>query len=156
VKKFKKCHGRLDDQPPVGEGNETAHLVALHRADEQIREQQQGRGRPIVSFQANDHQIIAVRNRVFWSKKWKTVPDFLGDYLKRVLEPDWGNAEIARPMAERHPIMQWYDAYCRYQQQTVKTPGKVAYAEVMGVVACYLGLAYSLYLLDHNVGVRHG
>ena len=131
-----------------------AHLAARHRADEQIREQQQGRGRPIVSFQANDHQIIAVRDRVFWSKTWKTFPDFLSYYVKKVLGSDWGNAEIAKPVAERHPILQWYEAYCRYQLQFVKAPGEIANAEATNVVACYLGLAHSLYLLDHNVELQ--
>jgi hypothetical protein len=59
------------------------------------------------------------------------------------------------------------DPYCRYQRDTIKTPGEVSTANVTGIVACYLGLAYSLYLLDHNVertrdagrsrpGPRHG
>lgn len=67
---------------------------------------------------------------------------------------NWGNAEIAKPFAERHPLMQWYDAYCKYQQATIKTPGEVCNANVTGIVACYLGLAYSLYLLDHNVEIQ--
>jgi hypothetical protein len=64
------------------------------------------------------------------------------------------NAQIAKPLAERHPVMQWYDAYCKYQQATIKSPGEVCNANVTGVVACYLGLAYSLYLLDHNVEIQ--
>jgi hypothetical protein len=45
-------------------------------------------------------------------------------------------------------------ACCRYQQATIKTPGVPAPATVTGVVACYLGLAYSLYLLAHNVDLQ--
>jgi hypothetical protein len=129
-------------------------IVERMKADQLIRQQQQGSGRPIVALQHEGRQLVAVRNRLFWSSKWKTFPDFLADYMKTILDPAWGNAEIAKPLAERHTIMQWYDAYCRYQQTCIKTPGEVASSEVTGVVACYLGLAYSLYLLDHNVELQ--
>jgi len=78
----------------------------------------------------------------------------LDDYIKQVLDPSWGNAEIAKPLSERHPILQWYDVYCRYQNQTIKTPGVVHPARVTGIVTCYLGLAYNLYLLHHNVELQ--
>jgi len=51
----------------------------------------------------------------------------------------WGNAQLAKPFADRHPVMQWYDTYGRYQQATIKTPGGMAQAIVTGIVACYLG-----------------
>jgi hypothetical protein len=35
-----------------------------------------------------------------------------------------------------------------------RTPGEVSSAVMTGVVACYLGTAYSLYLLDHNVELQ--
>jgi SEC-C motif len=155
--KFKKCHGWLGDTPPrvpalspPGRSDAIEH----HRASDRIRETQQGLGRPIIGWQAGDHQMVAVGNTLYYSTNWKTFPDFLADYIKEKLEPDWGNAEIAKPWAERHPIVQWYDAYCRYQQATIKNPGDVSTTTVTGVVACYLGLAYSLYLLDHNIELQ--
>ena len=50
--------------------------------------------------------------------------------------------------------MQWYDAYTRYQHENIKRPGEVHSTIVTGIVACYLGLAYSLYLLDHNAELQ--
>jgi len=129
-------------------------MIAKLQAEERIREAQQGLGRPIISFQANDHRIVAVGNTVHYARNWKTFPDFLGDYLKQTLGREWGNEEIAKPLEQRHPLLQWYDAYCHYQQRTIKTRGEVNAAEVTGVVACYLGLAYSLYLLAHNVELQ--
>jgi hypothetical protein len=124
------------------------------RANEKIREAQQGLGRPIISFKSHGHQIVAVRNTLYWSDKWKAFPDFLADYLKQKIGSDWGNAEIAKPLGDRHPILEWYDAFCHYQRETIRTPGEVSNAPVTGLVACYLGLAYSLYLLDHNVEIQ--
>jgi hypothetical protein len=108
----------------------------------------------MIATQFKDHQIVAVGKELFWSKTWKTVPDFLSDYLKRLLEPAWGNAELQKPFLERHPIIQWYDAYCRYQAKVIVNPGEVTSSETNGVVICYLGLAYSLYLLAHNVELQ--
>jgi hypothetical protein len=129
-------------------------MMRQHYAQEEIRRVQQGLGRPIISNMFKDHRIVAVGNTIHWSKSWKTFPDFLNDYIKKKLGSAWGNAEIKKPLAERHPIMQWYDTYARYQQETVKEKGQVTSAEVTGVVACYIGLAYSLYLIAHNVELQ--
>jgi SEC-C motif len=154
--KYKKCHASPGG-PPAGKAfalPNLQHVLEQMRAGERIRQTQQGLGRPIVALKSGDRQIVAVGNKVYFSDKWKTFPDFLADYMKQKLGSYWGNAEIAKPLAERHPVMQWYDAYCKYQQATIKTPGEVSNANVTGIVACYLGLAYSLYLLDHNVEIQ--
>ncbi len=156
--KYKKCHGSYANtaaRSAASADARTRERFERHRAAERIREQQQGLGRPIVAFTtSNGHQMVAVGSTLYWSDRWKAFPDFLGDYLKQKLGSDWGNAEIAKPFAERHPILQWYDAYCRYQQATIKASEKIATTVVTGIVACYLGLAYSLYLLDHNVEIQ--
>ena len=161
-KKYKKCHLQQDQKQERAKqarrnGPSPADIAAMmrqHEAQEEIRHVQQGLGKPIISNKLKDHRIVAVGNTVHWSKSWKTFPDFLNDYIKKALGSEWGNAEIKKPLAERHPIMQWYDAYVRYQQETIKDKGQVTSAKVTGVVACYLGLAYSLYLVAHNVELQ--
>jgi hypothetical protein len=155
--KYKRCHGSYTNESAAASPffpDYMQHALERHRADERIREAQQGLGRPIIGFKSGDHQIVAVRNTVYFSDKWKAFPDFLADYMKQKIGGEWGNSEIAKPLSERHPILQWYDSYCRYQHDTIKTRGELVTVEVTGVVACYLGLAYSLYLLDHNVELQ--
>jgi hypothetical protein len=101
-----------------------------------------------------EYQVVAVGDTIHYSKKWKFFSDFLSDYLKKVLGPDWGNAEIAKPLQERHPIVQWYDALCHFQRRHEKGPNGTYAADSTGVVYCYLGLAYNLYLLKHNVELQ--
>lgn len=164
-KQYKNCH-LMSDQgrerakhravqvrpraapPPLVE------MMRQHELQEEIRRVQQGLGKPIISTIFKDHRMVAVGNQMFWSKDWKTFPDFLNTYVKKTLGSDWGNAEIKKPLAERHPIMQWYDAYAHYQQSTIREKGQVASARINGIVACYLGLAYSLYLIAHNVELQ--
>ncbi len=97
--------------------------------------------------------MVAVKNTLHWGK-WRTFPDFLQDYIKKTLDPSWGNAELKKPLEERHPIMQWYDAYCRFQRKAEWGQGEVKSAAITGVVACYLMLAYNLYLIGHNVELQ--
>ena len=75
-------------------------------------------------------------------------------YIKEVLGSEWGNSEIAKPESERHQIIQWYQSFCLYQKESNVPDGKVRSTEVNGLVTCYLGLAYNLYLLAHNVELQ--
>lgn len=128
--------------------------VERRNARELIRIQQQGLGRPIIATKHGEHQFVAVGSTVHFSRNWKFFTDFLSDYIKRTLGGEWGNAEIAKPFEHRHPIMQWYNALCRFQRQGEKDADGAYFANATGVVFCYLGLAYNLYLLKHNAELQ--
>src|ERR1700737_2266578 len=96
-KKYKRCHGAYGGVPS-NLPDPTPALSELVKAAEHIRQTQQGKGRPIVSFKSfNNHQIVAVGNTVHWSDKWKTFPDFLTDYIKTKFDIDWAKAELDKP-----------------------------------------------------------
>lgn len=152
-KKYKHCHGS-----PNGR---TGHMMAgfdkaRDRADAESvqRERQQGLGKPIISVDFNGRRLVAVKNRLLHSKRWVTFQDFLLDYIKIAIGPEWGNAEIAKPLEQRHPILTWYHKICEYQRTIVKEHGKVNSAPMTGMVAAYLHLAYDLYALDHNAELQ--
>jgi hypothetical protein len=148
-KKYKFCHGRFGGPPGPLPNPQPAFDAA-----EFIRQQQQGKGRPIVAFEAAKHQMVAVGSTVHWSTKWKTFPDFLMDYIKGKLGPDWIKAEAAKISEQQHPLMQWALRLFEYQKEIIKNPGQVTSAPMNGVVAAYLGTAYALYLLEHNVELQ--
>jgi len=112
--------------------------------------QQQGHGAPIIANEFKGYKIVVVGNTIHYSKKWKTFPDFLFYYIKHAIGSAWGNAEIAKPYEERHPIMQWYQQVCDYQKKYIPVPGEIVSSPAIGVVTTYLQLAYNLYLLSHN------
>lgn len=159
-KKYKKCHGAFPelvvvdtsrkDELPDSLKQKIAEMEALRKQ----RNQQQGLGRGIISTDFKGHKFVAVGNRVYWSDKWKTFHDFLFDYIKNVLGSDWGKGELTRPLDARHAIMQWYDIVCRHQRASIKEPGKVHTAVMIGAVAAYINLAYNLYLLSHNAKIQ--
>ena len=156
-KKYKKCCGdpRLKDKNNNNVLDKTGLDLSLKKIEavEYIKKQQQGLGRPIVQAHADGKQFVKVGNTVYNSPQWKTFIDFLCDYIRKVMGGDWGNAEIKKKEEDKHIIIQWYQKFCIHQKRYLSKDG-VQSMPTNGVVHCYLGLAYNLYLLDHNVELQ--
>lgn len=154
--KFKRCHGVVDYRPARPSAREVAAVVEKHEAQELLRQHQQGKGRPIISAQIGGQRIVAVGNTVYFGKAThKTFVDFLPGYLATVLTPEWGQPELEKPREQQHQISRWYVDYCRYQQKHMTKPlGEVQSCPASGIMYAYLGLAYNLYLLDHNAELQ--
>lgn len=161
-KKYKKCCGKplLNEKPtlvqsfPKEYSPEMKKVLERHKANELIREQQQGLGKPIIATKFKGQQVVAVGNALYISPKWKTFLDFLSHYIKKTLGEEWGNLEIKKKFEERHPLLQWYDKCCKLQGESLDGSGKVASFPATGAVYCYYGTAYNLYLLEHNVELQ--
>jgi uncharacterized protein YchJ len=152
-KKYKRCckplRGGLDSETLA----RIQHQLSAKIERERRRLEDYGYVRPVISTTVKGCRIVAVGSTVYYSEKWKTVVDFLSYYAKEVLGGDWANREIeTKPLEERHPILQLYNSWCRFQQRhkTVKSPGGLHHGEADGPAAAYLQLAYDLYVLgDH-------
>lgn len=157
-KKYKRCHGNLARQgsSSVNSINPRQIEIAIrrHQAQELVRVQQQGEGKPIISTKLNDRRFVAVGDRVYHSSKWRFFTDFLLDYSKLIIGGDWGQSELEKPWDDRHPILQWYHHYCLLQQRSDKGLDGNCSIIPTGAAQCYLGFAYGLYLLRHNVQLQ--
>jgi hypothetical protein len=155
-KKYKHCCGKLTAGTSQAAGPTPEAIAQMnvqfgrHEAREHQRRMLQGLGRPIISFENNGYRVVAVGKQIRWSKAWKTFPDFLFDYIKYVLTPEWGDAELKKPEAERHPLIGWYTKVGEFHRAQVVGPNGLYNAEMTGAVKAYLGLAYDLYLCAHN------
>ena len=157
--KFKRCHGAAAPDftaLPAGPLDEALRRRLQELQALQIqREQQQGLGRPIVATVFKGYRVVAVGSRLYYSKSWKTFHDFLSDYIKLTLGEKWGNTELQKPEADRHPILQWYRLVVKAHQEAASVnSGGIRTALATGAVKAYLGLAYNLYLLAHNVELQ--
>jgi len=157
-KKFKKCHDNTRFELPFliqqaqiekHAEKEGKRLLEQHQAKEIQRQAQQGFGRPIISTEFQGYRFVAVGKNLQYGK-WKTFPDFLGDYIKKTLGEAWGNEELKKPFDERHPILKWYHHLCDLQHKHVKIPGQVCSWPMTGATSAYYRLAYNLYLIAHN------
>ena len=153
-KKYKRCHGDpVCPMPlPLTQASMTRDrvedikkIVRRREAKEIVRVEQQGEGKPIISAVFKDHRFVAVGRTLHYSKEWKFFPDFLSHFLKLVMDPEWGNLELRKEWADRHPILRWYHDFCLWQQEAGQGEDGTSSAIPTGVVYCYLGLAYGLY-----------
>ena len=113
-------------------------------------ENEQGLGKPIISEKVGENRFVAVGSRLFVSNKWKTFHDFLFEYIKSIFPKDWGNDELKKPLQERHPILQWYEASTTYLNSKLLKRGEINKTYATGAIVLYIDLAYNLYLISHN------
>jgi hypothetical protein len=121
---------------------------------EQERAARFGQVRPQISNTVwQGQRVVAVRNRIYRSDKWKFFPDFLRDYVPEVLGIDWCKAEAAKPEAERHPIISWRAQGAAYMNAQPPQPDGSRVALPCGAWAAYNCFAYDLYIVDDNGGL---
>jgi hypothetical protein len=123
--------------------------IIEHNRRVALLEHQFGQVRPTVSADFQGHKFVAVGNQLLWSKKWKTVPDFLIDYTKQLFG-DWGNGELKKQLDERHQIINWYVDMCLFQQRQIRQENGLYSAIPNGAFSAFIHLGYDLYTLQHN------
>jgi hypothetical protein len=137
------------------------HERAFHQARRKIeaeriqRENQQGLGNGIISAQLNSHRIVAVGNRVYFSKDWKTFQDFLRQFLIDTLGREWFQAESEKADSERHPIVGWYHQAIADSNRLGTKVGNLLVGPMTGAQRAFINLAYNLYLIAHHAEWGH-
>jgi hypothetical protein len=123
-------------------------MLRQRQAAESVRQQQQGHGNPIMSWidEANGFRFVAVKTTVHWGKNWVLFPNFLDYFLKKTLGHEWGERGRGSGL---HPLFRWLQ---KTQDYSGRKPGdpKVKTIVMMGFMACWLNLAYALYLIAHH------
>jgi hypothetical protein len=117
---------------------------------QRLRKARYGEVRPMIHANWRGQKWIAVGPELHHSRDWKTPVDFFFDYMKFVMTPQWGKAELAKPYCDRHPVMQWYDQTCRLQAKQKPGPDGVYGIVPSGAMRAYILLAYDLYVLRHH------
>ena len=152
-RKFKKCClGRLERafHPNSEMFRRMDEHVRKHLAAEEERKRKFGEVRPIISADFQDHKFVAVGSTLYSSKKWRTFPGFLFDYIMGVMGGDWGKKELEKPLAERHTILRWYNHLCEQQEGLMRDEDGLISIVLDGISSAYLLLAYDLYVLRHH------
>jgi SEC-C motif len=157
-KKYKRCCGDLTKKPktspklrPSTEQTlrwRAQEMLGAHRAAENVRQRQQGYGKPIISLVDHGYRIVAVGNTVFWGQKWVVFPDFLFYFLKKTLGFEWGSR--AQRGKSPHPIFRWLAKINDYTAKHGTGHGRVKSGPLIGFLSGTLHLAYGLYLIAHN------
>src|SRR5216684_916348 len=93
-KKYKRCCGS-PVAPAMPAMPNFAKALARSEAERVQRERQQGLGKPIISADFKGTRLVAIKNRLLYSKKWRTFEDFMFGDIGMGLGSDWGKGEIA-------------------------------------------------------------
>lgn len=159
-KKYKKCCGDLRArESPFRQLD--PHMDRIFRqklreieAERIQRKKQQGLGRPIIAADFHDHRIVAVGNKLYRSKKWKTFQDFLRDHVIDQLGCEWFKGEVAKPEHQQHPIARWFEQSIADLKRLGKQEGEIVTSPMTGAQSAFLNLAYNLYLIAHHAEPR--
>jgi len=91
-------------------------MMRQHQAAENVRQQQQGHGNPIVSWvdEANGFRFVAVKKTVYFGRNWVIFPNFLNYFMKKTLGHGWGERESSKG---RHPLFRC----CKRRKHTAAT-----------------------------------
>lgn len=152
-KKYKWCCGDLSKTRalPLADVNQQAQMaraIEALRAQEKVRQQQQGHGKPIISAEHSGYRLVAVGSTVHWNKNWLVFHDFLYDFLKKSLGLEWG-AKSQRDSSP-HPLFRWLAKAQLFMAKHAQGQGKVKTGPAVGFISCILHLAYALYLIAHH------
>lgn len=156
-KKYKKCCMRLkmmDTQKMINIQSSARRILQEQELAMKQRREEFGEVRPVIHCDFKDHKFVAVGGKLLYSKKWKTFPDFLQDYIKHVLSADWGQAELSKPLKDRHVIMKWYDAMCQYQRTSSRDSDGLFSYNPNGSMRAYMLLSHDLYTLEHHAAFQ--
>jgi len=119
-------------------------------------ERQYGEVRPIIHTDFKGKKVVAIGSRISFADKsrWKTFPDFLVSYLAGLVGKEWGRAELAKPLEERHQIMKWYDGMQKFKAKQTPDQDGIFSAVPNGAFSAYILLAYDLYTLEHHTALQ--
>jgi hypothetical protein len=126
-------------------------MFARKEAEIHQREQQQGMGRPIISFESNGFRIVCVGTRVFYSINWKTFHDFLRDYPAMLFGEPWMAKQRRKAPGERHPYLQWMQRALDDHKRLGTKLGAIVTGPATAAISSVMSLAYNLYLIHHNL-----
>ena len=159
-KKFKKCCLNKDKLRVVSYRKPPPDVVSagLLQIQKKMQAQQEwtrqyGHVRPCITMDFAGRKFVAAGPRLYWSSQehpWKYIPDFLQDYIPNVFGREWGEAELAKPEHERHPLVQWRVEALKYMQQQPRQPNGDYVATPNGFLAAYMAFAFNLFAIEDN------
>lgn len=107
-------------------------------------------GRPQISGVFKGQRFVAVGSRIYPVPPQTTFHEFIVMFLKDILGREWGLAERLKPLADRHPILQWLSALAERQKAPpAAIHGAIREVDHTGSTLALLTLAYDVYSIYH-------
>lgn len=156
--KFKRCClGKSRSVQPTFDP-ESARLAEQHFREHTRREAERrrrfGEVRQPIATVHQGYRFVAVGSRLYYNKNWNTFTDFLLFYVRDVMGKVWWDAEMAKPVGERHPVVRWFDHWLEMSRQARREENGLLSAVPDGTMSALMLLAYDLYVLRHHAKLQ--
>lgn len=125
-----------------------------HMRREAERKRRFGEVREPISAVHQGHRFVAVGSRLYYDKNWRTFTDFLLFYIRDVMGKSFWDAEMAKAVAERHPVVLWFDHWVDMGSQARREEDGLLSSVPDGTMSALLILAYDLYVLRHHAKLQ--
>jgi hypothetical protein len=109
-----------------------------------------GYGRPLESWEERGVRFVAVGDRAYGNKGWRTFTDFLFFFLREVVGPDWWGGQTKLPTSQRHPMIRQAALFVEAQANATIDRNGLYFVVPTAPMSALLFLAYDLYLCAHN------
>ena len=170
-KKYKRCHGAPATNPtpetvPGPDGapfrvqklaEHEVPLAVRQRVAEVQREDKEhlqrfGNARPAISAVHQGHRFVAIGSRliVLPAEKAKYFTDILLALMPQTFGREWWDAELTRPLDQRHTSFQWRAKAMIFMNKQPKTPEGIYSAQMTGPMMAYFAFAYDLFVVMDN------
>jgi hypothetical protein len=121
------------------------------RLQEQFRVSTFGEIRPIIHIpDYKGWRLVAVRNRLYYSKKRNFFTDFLFEYGMSRFGKEWLEAQKTAAIVDQHPVYIWRKRAHAFMQHQKPQPDGTFVAVPNGPMAACNNLYYDLYTVDDN------
>ena len=121
------------------------------RFQEQVRIATFGDVRPTIHWpDYKGYRLVVVRNRVYYSKKWKFFTDFLFEYGLARFGKEWFDEQNAASPAVQHSLFRWRKMAFAYMQRQPQQPDGSFVGVPNGAMAAGNNFYYDLYTVDDN------
>jgi hypothetical protein len=133
---------------------ELSTLAWVHRVASRMAAAKPRRmtSRPQIQTDAWGEKMRAVGNRIFRRPADETFQEFQINYILWQFEKNWFDSEMAKPLPERHIILQWRHERCE-QLRSHPTPDGKFRAPMTGGSKALQVFADDLYQLAHASGI---
>lgn len=109
-----------------------------------------GKAAPMVSWESGGMRCVGVGAGFFYAPNWRTPIDFLAFYIQEALGREWGMAEQAKPLEERHPILQFAEGTGKFHNAQTRSSDGLAEGYPTGIALAYYTLAFDLWMVANN------
>lgn len=130
-------------------------MFEQQKKEHQEKQRKYGKVKSIIHTDHKDMKFVAIGNKLFYSKKWKTFPDFLFEFVWRIFGADWYESENKKILEDQNEIVKWFNKSIEFSSTQEPNEEGLIIANPNGSTSAYLLISYDLFtVLNNNININ--